>query len=88
VGKGTFSVKGRYAEAAALCVRLLGPGGKLLCVTNHTKTTAAHLRGMLDRVALESTREVRYLKVLPSGLDCPKGASGAFPSKSVLLEVQ
>lgn len=87
VGKGTFSVKGGYRQAAALCVELLGEGGKLLCVTNHVKTSPEQLRYMLRDVVGDSGRKLRYLKHLPSGLDCPPGPLGAFPSKSLLVEV-
>src|SRR5690606_35834072 len=68
VGKGTFSVKGGYRQAAALCVELLGEGGKLLCVTNHLKTSPEQLRYMLRDVVGDSGRKLRYLKHLPSGL--------------------
>src|SRR5690606_16615180 len=39
VGKATFSVKEHYLSAARDCFALLAPGGRLLCVTNHLKTS-------------------------------------------------
>lgn len=88
VGKGTFTVKGRYREAAAHCVALLAPFGKLLCVTNHTGTSVGQLTGLLRDVVRESGRTLRSLRQLPSGLDCPPGSEGPFPSKSIVIEVE
>ncbi len=87
VGKSTFSVKGRYREAAALCISLLAPGGKLLCVTNHIATSPRQLKHMLRGASEDAKRPLSLLKDLPSGMDCPAGASGPFPSKSVLVQV-
>jgi len=88
VGKGTFSVKSKYGQAVADCLRLLAPGGRLLAVTNHTKTTPSALRRTIEAAADATGRKLRYLKNLPSGMDCPDHANGPWPSKAALLEVE
>lgn len=88
VGKGTFSVKSKYGQAVLDCLRLLGPGGRLLCVTNHTKTTPRALRMTVESAAQAAGRSIRLLRSLPSPLDCPPDAFGPWPSKSLLVEVE
>lgn len=88
VGKGTFSVDKRYAEVAALALALLEPGGRLLAVTNHTRTALPALRRLLEDAARASGRNVRSLRDGPNGLDCPEGIDGPWPSKSVWVTVE
>ncbi len=83
-GRGTFSVDKGYVAVACDALSLLEPGGRLLAVTNHTKTSQSALRRMLHTAAREAGVELRQLKDLPSGLDCPDGPDGAAPSRSVL----
>jgi 23S rRNA (cytosine1962-C5)-methyltransferase len=64
---------------------VLAPGGRLLAVTNHRKTSLGALRRMLRDAAARARVDVRQLKDLPSGLDCPDGPDGPEPSKSVLV---
>lgn len=87
VGKGTFSVKSRYGAAAADCFRILAAGGRLLCVTNHTKTTARAFRQLVEGAASDAGRKVKALKELKPGLDCPAHPEGPWPSKSLLVEI-
>lgn len=87
VGKGTFSVKSRYVEAAEQCLRLLAPGGRLLAVTNHTATPHRAFRRMLHEAAERAGISLVSLKDLPSSLDCPDGPDGPWPSKSLLATV-
>lgn len=87
VGKGTFSVKNEYGQAVAACLRLLGPGGRLLCVTNHQKTSTGALVKTIRAAADEIGVRLSGIKQLPRGLDVPDGPEGPFPSKSVLVEV-
>ncbi len=87
VGKGVFSVKNGYGQAAADCLRLLAKGGRLLCVTNHTKTSLHALRKLLETSGEKAGRKLRYVKSLAPGLDCPAHPQGPWPSKSVLVEV-
>jgi 23S rRNA (cytosine1962-C5)-methyltransferase len=88
VKKGTFSVKNRYRQAAADCLHLLESGGKLLCVTNHTKTSASAFSNLLRDAAEDAGRDLVKRQTLPAGLDCPGHPDGPWPSKSVLLEVR
>ncbi len=88
VGKGTFSVEKRYGEVAALALALLEPGGRLLAVTNRTKTSARALRRILFDAAREAKRGVATMRDLPSGLDCPETAQGPWPSKSAVVTVE
>jgi 23S rRNA (cytosine1962-C5)-methyltransferase len=88
VGKSTFSVDKRYAEVAALALGLLEPGGRLLAVTNHTRTTPPGLRRLLQGAVRTAGRQLRSLRDGPSGLDCPHAADGPWPSKSVWVTVE
>jgi 23S rRNA (cytosine1962-C5)-methyltransferase len=88
IGKGeTFSVSRGYGRLAENALALLAPGGTLLAVTNHRKTTEAALRRTLAAAAQAADRTVTALKSLPAGRDCPSGEHGAEPSKSVLVSV-
>ncbi len=82
--RGTFSVEKSYVAVARDALSLLEPGGRLLAVTNHTKTWQSGLRRMLHSAAREAGVELRQLKDFPSGLDCPEGPDGPTPSRSVL----
>ncbi len=85
--KATFSIQRDYPRVAEQAIRCLSPGGRLLAVTNHRKTTPSRLRRLLKQAAERAQREVRQLKELASGLDCPDASDGPYPSKSVLLTV-
>jgi 23S rRNA (cytosine1962-C5)-methyltransferase len=86
VGKATFRFERDIAALMADCLRLLGPGGKLLCVTNHKKTSAQQFRRLLLQAAEQARRELK-VRDTPSGLDCPDALDGPHPSKSLLAEV-
>jgi 23S rRNA (cytosine1962-C5)-methyltransferase len=86
-GRGTFSVSKQLTELVALTLRLLSPGGRLLVVTNHRKTSQASLRRMVHDGARTTNRQVRQMKDLASQRDCPPNRSGPEPSKSVWMEV-
>jgi 23S rRNA (cytosine1962-C5)-methyltransferase len=85
VGKATFRFERDITGLMADCLRLLGPGGALLCVTNHKKTSLAQFRRLLQNAAVEARREVK-IRDLPSGLDCPPALDGPHPSKSLLAQ--
>jgi 23S rRNA (cytosine1962-C5)-methyltransferase len=87
VGKGTFSVAEQYQQAARDCFALLAPGGRLLCVTNHQKTSSRALFRLVQEAAEQAGRELASIRSLPSGRDCPDHRSGPFPSKAVLAQV-
>ncbi len=80
-----FAVSKHYGRAAELALGVLAPGGRLLAVTNHRKTSSGTLRRLLRDAAERARVPVAQLKDLPSQLDCPDGPDGPVPSKSVLL---
>ncbi len=86
VGKATFKFDRDIEGLMADCLRLLSPGGVLLCVTNHKKTNPAAFRRYLERAAVAARREVK-LRDLPRQLDCPDALDGPHPSKSLLATV-
>ena len=86
VGKATFRFERDIKDLMAECLRLLGPGGTLLCVTNHKKTNLAQFRRLLQTAGVQARRELK-LKDLSSGLDCPDAPDGPHPSKSLLAQV-
>ena len=88
VGKGTFSVARRYGEVAALALALVEPEGHLLAVTNHTRTSLEALRKILHRAAQQAGRTLVSLRDASSGIDCPEGPEGSWPSKSVWAKVR
>ena len=67
-------------------VILLGPGGSLLCVTNHQKTSPPRFRRQLQDAAALARCQLK-IKDLPSGLDCPEALEGPHPSKSLLAQI-
>jgi 23S rRNA (cytosine1962-C5)-methyltransferase len=77
-------VKG-YAVAAERALALLAPGGRLLAITNHRKTSLGRLRRTLREAAARAGVSVAQLKDLTPVFDCPDGPDGPVPSKSVLL---
>lgn len=83
----TFSVEKHYEELAVQALTLLSPKGRLLAVTNHRKTSLPLLRRILLQAARRAGRSLAQLKDLPSPVDCPEGALGPLPSKSVLVTV-
>jgi 23S rRNA (cytosine1962-C5)-methyltransferase len=80
-----FAVSKDYGHAAELALAVLAPGGRLLAVTNHRKTSSGRLRRLIRDAADRARVPVVQLKDLPSQLDCPDGPDGPVPSKSVLL---
>jgi len=80
-----WNVEKGYGVAAERALALLAPGGKLLAVTNHRKTTLGRLRRTLRDAAARAGVPVAKLKDLAPSFDCPDGPDGPVPSKSVLL---
>lgn len=88
-GKGkTFRVADGYQGALERVFAVLEPGGRVLAVTNHRKTSPQAFRKIAHDAARAAGREISQLKDLPSPLDCPPGPSGPFPAKSVLISVK
>jgi len=84
----TFRVADDYEHALRLALGVLAPGGRILAVTNHRKTSVAAFRKLAHEAARAAGREITQLKDLPSPLDCPPGPGGPFPAKSVLISVR
>ena len=84
-GGAAWNVEKGYGLAAERALALLAPGGRLLAVTNHRKTSLGRLRRTLREAAARARVPVAKLRDLPAGLDCPGGSDGPVPSKSVLL---
>jgi 23S rRNA (cytosine1962-C5)-methyltransferase len=87
-GKAAFSVQGGYPELVERVVKLLVPGGTVLAVTNHRKTSPTKLRGVLKDAARAAGREVVSVQSTKSGLDCPDDRFGPAPAKSAWLVVR
>jgi 23S rRNA (cytosine1962-C5)-methyltransferase len=86
VGRATFKFERDIVGLMADCLRLLNPGGALLCVTNHKKTKPPAFRRFLQQAAEQARREIR-IKELPNQLDCPDALDGPHPSQSLLATV-
>jgi 23S rRNA (cytosine1962-C5)-methyltransferase len=86
VGRATFRFERDIGGVMADCLRLLTPGGMLLCVTNHKKTSQQALRRLL-LLAGEQARVPLQVRDLKSGLDCPHALDGPHPSKSLFASV-
>jgi len=86
-GRKTFSVERDYAELARLATAVLAPGGRLLAVTNHRKTTSARLQGWLADAVQRSDRHIAQLQVLPPPSDHPDCRDGEPAVKSILVSV-
>jgi 23S rRNA (cytosine1962-C5)-methyltransferase len=84
-GGAPFGVEKAYGKAAVLALRVLGPKGRLLAVTNHRRTSLGRLRKTLRAAADQAGVGVAQLRDLPAAFDCPDGPDGPIPSKSMLL---
>ncbi|MBN2195830.1 MAG: class I SAM-dependent methyltransferase [Polyangiaceae bacterium] len=87
-GRAGFSITRDLEVVAADAIALLAPGGRLLAVTNHRKTTVEGLRRLLHRAARSAGRTVTQVKDCVSGYDCPPHPDGPSPSKSALVTVR
>ncbi len=83
--RATFDIDRDYGAVAADALALLSPGGRLLAVTNHRKTSRERLRRTLHEAGRAAGVRVRQMKDLPTPLDCPDGPDGPEPMKSVLV---
>lgn len=88
-GRGaTFSVAKDYCALAAIALSLLEPGGHLLAVTNHRKTTVSRLAQWIGEAASAAGRRISGLEQPHSPLDCPGAGDGPIPSKSLWARVE
>lgn len=74
-GSKTWSVERDYFALVRDTLRLVVPGGSLLCVTNHRGTTEAAFRRGLETAASDAGRRLAAVVFPPAPLDCsaPRG---------------
>lgn len=88
-GKKSFSIQRDYKALAADALRLLTPGGRLLAVTNHRKTSPERFQRWLEEAALDARCKLESLRPSPTPHDCPawptfaNGPRGAHATQSV-----
>ncbi|MCC6556378.1 MAG: class I SAM-dependent methyltransferase [Polyangiaceae bacterium] len=80
-----FSAESDYADLAALALRLLAPGGRLLACTNSRKISRGKLRRRLRDAAREAGCDVAQMKDLPDPPDFPPEPGDEPHLKSVLV---
>jgi 23S rRNA (cytosine1962-C5)-methyltransferase len=85
--RSTFSVDKDYGKLAQQSLELLRPGGSLLAVTNHRKTSVGRLRRVLHAAVAASGHTLAQMKDARGGADFPDGPDGPEPSKSVWIRV-
>jgi 23S rRNA (cytosine1962-C5)-methyltransferase len=81
---GAFRIDKELGVLAERALVALAPGGSLLAVTNHKKTSQSRLRALVKEAAARAGVALRQLKDLRGPLDCPPGPDGPTPSRSVL----
>jgi len=83
--KTRFAAESDYRKTAALALRVLGPGGRLLACTNHRGIARMRLRRFLHEAARDAEREVVQMKDLPDPVDFPPAPGSEPHLKSVLV---
>ncbi len=83
--KRTFSAESDYPELAAMVLRVLAPGGRLLACTNHRGISLARFRKMLHTAARLAGIEAAQIKSLPPPSDFPPPPGSEPHLKSVLV---
>jgi 23S rRNA (cytosine1962-C5)-methyltransferase len=76
-----FSAESDYKKLAAMAMRVLGPGGRLLACTNHKGIGYGKFRRALQEAAREAGRTIAQMKDWPDPEDVP-----AEPGKDVQLK--
>ncbi len=87
-GSRSFSVARDYGELVEDTIRLLAPGGALLCVTNHRATRSDEFADWVLQAAQRAARRVRQLVHPEPPLDCPPARDGSVHTKSLRLVVE
>ena len=82
-----FSAEGDYRRVAALALKVLAPGGRLLACTNHRGIQRVKLRRYLHEAARDAAREVVQMKDWPDPEDFPPEPGREPHLKSVLVTV-
>jgi 23S rRNA (cytosine1962-C5)-methyltransferase len=83
----TFSVERDYSALLQQTIELLAPGGRLLAVTNHRKTSLSELRRMAESAALGARRIPVTLRGLEPPSDHRYTVASAPRAKSLLVTV-
>jgi 23S rRNA (cytosine1962-C5)-methyltransferase len=83
-GRKTFSVERDYGELVRRAIAVLAPGGHLLAVTNHRRTTSARLVQMVRDAASDCGKRVGSLEPLPPPSDYPDCRNSEPVVKTVL----
>lgn len=83
-GKAAFSVSKDYEALVQQCLRLLAPGGRLLCVTNHRRTCLGTFEGACLSAATAAGRRVSPVWTSPPR-DCPRDKDETS-TKALLLQ--
>ncbi len=76
-----FSAESDYKKLAAMAMRVLSPGGRLLACTNHKGIGHGKFRRVLQEAAREAGRTITQLKDWPDPEDVP-----AEPGKDIQLK--
>ena len=84
-GRQVFTIARGYPQMAERALRMLEPGGRLLAVTNHTKTDLLAFESLLREVADKAGRSVADVVRLGAPLDCRGRRGVPEPVKSVLV---
>ncbi len=69
--KNVFSTEKDYPRLAALALEVLAPGGILVAVSNHRKTTPDRFLSSLSDVSRQTGRPLRLLEMRGAGPDFP-----------------
>lgn len=83
-----FSAASDYPKLAALAMKLVAPGGKLLACTNHHEIARMKFRRWMYEAARAAGREVTQAKDLPAPSDFPPAPGGHVHLKSVLVTLK
>ncbi len=86
-GRKTFSVERDYATLVELALGVLAPSGRLLAVTNHRRTTARQLAGIVGDAARRVDRRIAEAVPLSPPCDYPDCRNGEPTAKSLLVSV-
>jgi 23S rRNA (cytosine1962-C5)-methyltransferase len=76
-----FSAESDYKKLAAMAMRVLSPGGRVLACTNHKGITNGKFRRVLQEAAREAGRTITQMKDWPEPEDVP-----AEPGKDIQLK--
>jgi 23S rRNA (cytosine1962-C5)-methyltransferase len=88
VGKAVFRIERDYTQVAALALRLLGAGGRLLAVTNHQRTNYAGFERWLQDAGKRAGRTIDGIERRSLPEDCRSLAGAPAATKSAVVTVR